>query len=256
MHDFDYDAMQKKRIARGASHMKRGSKSKKRTLPSDYLTAAQKRRLNGPVSTYKLDEPMSWESFKAMPEDLQKQYILRLQENYGANDEMIGKMFKKSDTVVLRLRNALNIKPIGKCKLNRNEKAIRDAKWDAFCNGVVGGKPGEPKKIENDEVEETCDEIDDFVGFGDPEIEVEVEVEEPVKAPEQIEIEEMEPIEEPIEEPVKAPEKDKSVDFLMTEKLDVTFVSDSGDLETVFQLLKQLGSHAGRCRIRIEIEAV
>ena len=48
MHDFDYDAMQKKRIARGASHMKRGSKSKKCTLPSDYLTAAQKRRLNAP----------------------------------------------------------------------------------------------------------------------------------------------------------------------------------------------------------------
>ena len=240
MHDFDYDAMQKKRIARGASHMKRGSKSKKCTLPSDYLTAAQKRRLNGPVSTYKLDEPMSLESFKAMPEDLQKQYILGLQENYGANDEMIGKMFKKSDTIALRLRNALNIKPLGKCKLNRNEKAIRDTKWDAFCNGVVGGKPGEPKKIENDEVEESCDEIDDFVGFGDPEVE------------EQIEIEEM----EPVEEPVKAPEKEKSVDFLMTEKLDVTFVSDSGDLETVFQLLKQVGSHAGRCRIHIEIEAM
>lgn len=162
MNDFDYDAMQKKRIARGAAHMKRGSKSKKCTLPSDYLTAAQRRKLNGPVSTYKLDEPMNWESFKAMPEDLQKQYILGLQENYGANDEMMGKMFKKSDTVVLRLRNALNIKPLGKCKLNRNEKAIRDAKWDAFCNGVVGGKPGEPKKIENDEVEESCDEIDDF----------------------------------------------------------------------------------------------
>ena len=200
------------------------------------------------MSTYKLDEPMSWESFKAMPEDLQKQYILRLQENYGANDEMIGKMFKKSDTIALRLRNSLNIKPLGKCKLNRNEKAIRDAKWDAFCNGVVGGKPGEPKKIENNEVEEPHDDIDDFVGFGDPEVE------------EQIEIEEIEPIEEPVEEPaeehVKAPEKEKSVDFLMTEKLDVTFVSDSGDLETVFQILKQLGSHAGRCRIHIEIEAV
>ena len=227
MNDFDYDVMQKKRIARGASRMKRGSKSKKCTLPSDYLTAAQKRRLNGPVNTYKLDEPMSLESFKAMPEDLQKQYILRLQENYGANDEMIGKMFKKSDTIALRLRNSLNIKPLGKCKLNRNEKAIRDTKWDAFCNGVVGGKPGEPKKIENDEVEKSCNEI-----------------------------EEMEPIEEPVEEPVKAPKKEKPVNFLMTEKLDVTFVSDSGDLETVFQILKQLGSHAGRCRIHIEIEAV
>ena len=241
MNDFDYDIMQKKRIARGAAHMKR--KRKGCSLPSDNLTAAQKRRLNGPVSTYKLDEPMSWESFKAMPEDLQKQYILNLQNTYQANDKMIGKLFGKSDVTVGEYRKKLGINPIGKSKMTRDEKTVCDAKWDAFCNGVVGGKPGEPKKIENDEVEESCDEIDD-------------EVEGPVKAPEQIEIEEMELIEEPVEEPVKAPEKEKSVDFLMTEKLDVTFVSDSGDLETVFQLLKQLGPHAGRCRIRIEIEAV
>ena len=246
MHDFDYDAMQKKRIAHGASHMKRGSKSKKCTLPSDYLTAAQKRRLNGPVSTYKLDEPMGWESFKAMPEDLQKQYILNLQNTYQANDKMIGKMFGKSDVTVGEYRKKLGINSIGKSKMTRDEVGIRNIKWDAFCNGVVGGKPGEPKKFDNNEIEEPHDEIDDFVGFSDP------EVEEPVKAPEQIEIKEM----GLIEEPVKAPEKEKSVDFLMTEKLDVTFVSDSGDLETVFQLLKQLGSHAGRCRIRIEIEAV
>ena len=248
MHDFDYDAMQKKRIARGASHMKR--MSKKCTLPSDYLTAAQKRRLNGPVSTYKLDEPMSWESFKAMPEDLQKQYILNLQNTYQANDKMVGKMFGKSDVTVGEYRKRLGLNPIGKSRMTRDEVAVRDAKWDAFCNGVVGGKPGEPKKIENNEVEELHNEINDFVGFGDP------EVEESVKAPEQIEIEEMDPIKEPVEEPVKTPEKEKSVDFLMTEKLNVTFVSDSGDLEMAFQLLKQLGSHAGKCRIHIEIEAL
>ena len=254
MHDFDYDAMQKKRIARGAAHMKRGSKSNKCTLPSDYLTDAQKRRLNGPVSTYKLDEPMSWESFKAMPEDLQKKYILNLQETYQANDKMIGKMFGKSDVTVGEYRKKLGINSIGKSKMTRDKVGIRNTKWDAFCNGVVGGKPGEPKKFENNEIEEPHDEIDDFVGFSDP------KVEEPVKAPEQIEIEEMglieEPVEELVEEPVKAPEKEKFVDFLMTEKLDVTFVSDSGDLETVFQLLKQLGSHAGKCRIHIEIEAL
>ena len=250
MHDFDYDAMQKKRIARGASHMKRGSKSKKCTLPSDYLTAAQKRRLNGPVSTYKLDEPMSWESFKAMPEDLQKKYILNLQETYQANNDMLGKMFGVTGVSVCRMRHALGVGAIGQSKMTRDEVAVRDAKWDAFCNGVIGGKPGEPKKIENDEAEELHDEINNFVGFGDP------EVEEPVKTPEQIEIKEMGPIEEPVEEPVKAPEKEKSVDFLMTEKLNVTFVSDSGDLETVFRLLKQLGSHAGKCRIHIEIEAI
>ena len=243
MHDFDYDAMQKKRIAHGAAHMKHNRKGC--SLPSDNLTAAQKRRLNGPVNTYKLDEPMGWESFKAMPEDLQKQYILNLQNTYQANDKMIGKMFRKSDVTVGEYRKKLGIHSIGKSKMTRDKVGIRNAKWDAFCNGVVGGKPGEPKKFENNEIEEPHDEIDDFIGFGDP------EVEEPVKTPEQIETAIPE-----VEEPVKAPEKEKSVDFLMTEKLNVTFVSDSGDLETVFQLLKQLGSHAGKCRIHIEIEAL
>ena len=245
MHDFDYDAMQKKRIAHGAAHMKHNRKGC--SLPSDNLTAAQKRRLNGPVNTYKLDEPMGWESFKAMPEDLQKQYILNLQNTYQANDKMIGKMFRKSDVTVGEYRKKLGIHSIGKSKMTRDKVVIRNTKWDAFCNGVVGGKPGEPKKFEepHDEIEGPHDEIDDFVGFSDP------EVEEPINAPEQIEITIPE-----VEEPVKAPEKEKSVDFLMTEKLNVTFVSDSGDLETVFRLLKQLGSHAGKCRIHIEIEAL
>ena len=202
------------------------------------------------MSTYKLDEPMNWESFKAMPEDLQKKYILNLQETCQANNDMLGKMFGVTGVSVCKMRHALGIGAMGQSRMTHDEVAVRDAKWDAFCNGVVGGKPGEPKKIENNEVEELHDEINDFVGFGDP------EVEESVKVPEQIEIEEMDPIKESVEESVKTPEKEKSVDFLMTEKLNVTFVSDSGDLETVFQLLKQLGSHAGKCRIHIEIEAI
>lgn len=43
MNDFDYDIVQKKRVARGAfAHVNR--KRGKCRLPSDYLTAAQKRR--------------------------------------------------------------------------------------------------------------------------------------------------------------------------------------------------------------------
>ena len=45
VNDFDYDCMQKKRVARGAfSHVnhKRG----KCRLPSDYLTAAQRKEMN------------------------------------------------------------------------------------------------------------------------------------------------------------------------------------------------------------------
>lgn len=230
MHDFDYDAMQKKRIARGASHMKRGGKSKKCTLPSDYLTAAQKRKLNGPVSTYKLDEPMSWESFKAMPEDLQKKYILNLQETYQANNDMLGKMFGVTGVSVCRMRHALGVGAMGQSKMTRDEVAVRDAKWDAFCNGVVGGKPGEV------EDEESHNEIEEFESFDDS-----------TDGPEQIEIGEMEPVEETIEEPI---------DILIPDRVSVSFTIDAEDIGKAFEKFKLVTIPKGKVRIRFEVEAV
>ena len=233
MHDFDYDAMQKKRIARSAAHMKRGSKSKKCTLPSDYLTAAQKRRLNGPVSTYKLDEPMNWESFKAMPEDLQKKYILNLQETYQANNDMLGKMFGVTGVSVCKMRHALGIGAMGQSKMTRDEVTVRDAKWDAFCNGVVGGKPKEMKK---EGTEESHNEIEEFESFDDS-----------TDDPEQIEIGEMEPVEEPIEEPI---------DILIPDRVSVTFTIDAEDIGKVFEKFKLVTIPKGKVRIRFEVEAV
>ena len=233
MHDFDYDAMQKKRIARGASHMKRGSKSKKCTLPSDYLTAAQKRRLNGPVSTYKLDEPMNWESFKAMPEDLQKKYILNLQETYQANNNMLGKMFGVTGVSVCKMSFALGIGAMGQSKMTRDEVTVRDAKWDAFCNGVVGGKPGE---VEDEEAEESHNEIEEFESFDDS-----------TDDQEQIEIEEMKPSEEPIE---------KSIDILIPDHVSASFVVDAEDIDKAFEKFKLVTIPKGKVRIRFEVEAV
>ena len=233
MHDFDYDAMQKKCIAHGASHMKRGSKSKKCTLPSDYLTAAQKRRLNGPVSTYKLDEPMNWESFKAMPEDLQKKYILNLQETYQANNNMLGKMFGVTGVSVCKMRHALGIGAMGQSKMTRDEVTIRDAKWDAFCNGVVGGKPGE---VEDVEAEESHNEIEEFKSSDDC-----------TEEPEQIEIEEMKPSEESIEEPI---------DILIPDRVSVSFTIDAEDIGKAFEKFKLVTIPKGKVRIRFEVEAV
>ncbi len=46
---FRRDSADKKVTARSANKRVSGAKSKKCTLPSDYLTAAQKKRLNGEV---------------------------------------------------------------------------------------------------------------------------------------------------------------------------------------------------------------
>ena len=154
MNDFDYDVLQKKRTAAGARHMRRGSRSKRCSLPSDNLTPAQLKRRNGPVSTYKLDEPMRWDDFKAMPVDLQKKYLTNLVETYGATNEMLGDMFYVHPTHVGAVKKALGVVSHNPHRLIGEKKAIRDQMWAAFCNGVVGGgdavkeTPREPKKLE------------------------------------------------------------------------------------------------------------
>ena len=168
MNDFDYDVLQKKRTAAGARRMKRGSRSKRCSLPSDNLTPAQLKRRNGPVSTYKLDAPMRWDDFKDMPVDLQKQYLTNLVETYGATNEMLGDMFYIHPTHVGAVKKALGVISNNPRHLSKEKKTIRDQMWAAFCNGVVGGgdavkeTPREPEKVETlpvrcpDELEEAA----------------------------------------------------------------------------------------------------
>lgn len=81
--DFNYDCMEKKRIASGSRHMKRGSKSKKCTLPSDLLTAAQIKKKNGKVINMDMAKPTSLRNFKTWPTDIQKEYLTRYINEFG-----------------------------------------------------------------------------------------------------------------------------------------------------------------------------
>ena len=130
MHDFDFDIMEKKRIAQGARARKCGSKSRKCTLPSDYLTAAQKKGLNGKVSTYNLSEPMTYSKFRVMPDDLQKEYLLKLRNEMGATLTAMGKMMQCSPETVRQalMRHGIptNIKRMS------FESKLR---WDAWLKG-------------------------------------------------------------------------------------------------------------------------
>lgn len=83
MDDFNYDCMQKKRVASGARHMKRGSKSKKCYLPSDMLTPAQIKKKNGKVIKMDMTKPTSFNDFKTWPTDIQKEYLMRYVNEFG-----------------------------------------------------------------------------------------------------------------------------------------------------------------------------
>lgn len=140
MTDFDYENMQKKITARGARHKKGGSKSRRCTMPSDYMTKAQKEALNGPFTTILLNQPMDWATFKSLSDTLKVKYVENLRTTYRANAVMLGQMFGVGSDTVGRMLKKLGL-PTGKKGGDGASKLYEQkmAAWEAFCNGVIGG---------------------------------------------------------------------------------------------------------------------
>lgn len=93
MNDFEYEVMQRKRLAHQASHRKRGSKSKKCPMSTDYMTKKQWIERCGDVMTYQLGKPMPWDDFKKMPSHIQKEYLLDMIKRYSTTASDLARMF-------------------------------------------------------------------------------------------------------------------------------------------------------------------
>lgn len=93
MTDFDFEVKSKKELARSAKYKVNGSKSKKCTLATDYMTQAQIKRMNGDTVSFNINRPMTLKEFKKIPPAAGKEYILRLVDIYGCNYTTIAKMF-------------------------------------------------------------------------------------------------------------------------------------------------------------------
>lgn len=79
---YKQDIREKKSIGRGAFHKKCGSKSKKCTLPSDYLTRKEKMAMSGECKTYDMRKFYTYEEFKQFPDDIRLQYLNSLINRY------------------------------------------------------------------------------------------------------------------------------------------------------------------------------
>ncbi len=86
------DIAEKKRTARGSfNRLSRTGKSRMKT-PSDYLPKKERNKMNGEVKSYNLNAPMSWAEFRAMPKDIQAEYINGLIEKYSPTQTAVAKM--------------------------------------------------------------------------------------------------------------------------------------------------------------------
>lgn len=75
---FREDSREKKNIAHSASRrvgMRKGCKFIPRT-------ATEQKKLNGPCTTYRLDEPMTWAQFTQLPLNIQQEYVENLAKKY------------------------------------------------------------------------------------------------------------------------------------------------------------------------------
>lgn len=92
---YSQDIKERKSMRTGAFHKKCGSKSKKCTMPSDYLSRKEKRKMNGTVVSINLGKPITnFGEFKTYSISMQQLYLQNLVDKYGARKtdiiEMLG----------------------------------------------------------------------------------------------------------------------------------------------------------------------
>lgn len=89
--------------------------------------------MSGEVKSYRLNEPMTWVEFKAMPDDLKVTYIKLLRQKFNVSDREIAKMFGISQTVISKWVRTLGIgagTPLGGGGFRKWD----EAGWRAWLN--------------------------------------------------------------------------------------------------------------------------
>lgn len=129
---FHQEIQEKKAAGRGAYHKKCGSKSKKVTFPSDYLTNAEKKRRNGEVKTYNINKVINnYTDFKNLPDDLKLTYLLSCKEKFGA----MGPDIAKSMNVIHNtLTEYLHRKHI---RIGKGGRPKLSPDWNRFIKGEI-----------------------------------------------------------------------------------------------------------------------
>ena len=159
MNDFDYEVKEQKKLARNALKKKNGRRSKKCTLPSDYLTPAQRKKMNGEVKVYKMKQPITYAEFKRYPKDKQIEYFMYFAEEFGCTRGMMCEMMGCTPQTMSAYTGKYATHLKGLLPHGADVQTInRFRNWLAEQNGVVEEvaapepvvveEPKPPKKVE------------------------------------------------------------------------------------------------------------
>lgn len=136
------------------THCGKGGRVK---LPSDYMTKKELNKMNGEVEVYRLNSPMKWAEFKAMPDEHKVTYIKLLRNKWGVPDSHIAKMMGISGMSVSQENERLGIR-IGRSKTKTFDKEG----WLKWAYGVPT-EQSELPVIEEVTVEAPVEEAVDVV---------------------------------------------------------------------------------------------
>jgi hypothetical protein len=139
---FIKDSMDKKAIGRSAFNKRThagGSGMKK--WAAEYMSNKELSKMNGELKTYRLNDPMTWAEFKAMPDDIKKMYIQGIRERFSPPDNALAKMLGVHPTTVMDTLTKLGLHHGEKNKFRKWDKAG----FEAWASG---------KKVEELEVTE------------------------------------------------------------------------------------------------------
>ena len=130
---FVSDIREKKNIGRSARN-KRTHNGKRGgvKLPSGYLSKKELIAMSGEVKSYRLNEPMTWEEFKGMPDDIKISYIKLLRSKFNPPETYIAKMLGTSPKPYNDEIHRLGINP-GKTRSGRTKWDVDG--WNAWCGG-------------------------------------------------------------------------------------------------------------------------
>lgn len=133
MREFYETVRERKALVASSKHVKRGSKSKKCTLPHENITKREWQRMNGEVKMYNYQKPLTFEEFRELPVDLAAQHIAMLQEEdtFNASVTMIARYMRTAPPTLRKYLLDHNIPFIQKTFTGRVGKDCKE-KLDTF----------------------------------------------------------------------------------------------------------------------------